>query len=34
MDNGYYRLFLQTGNPTFDMLAKQAEECEQPPNAR
>ena len=34
MDNGYYQLFLQTGNPTFYMLAKHAEECEQPPNAR
>ena len=34
MDNGYYQLFLQTGNPTFYMLANQAEECEQPPNAR
>ena len=34
MDNGYYRLFLQTGNPPCYMLAKQAEECEQPPNAR
>ena len=34
MDNGYYELFLQTGNPTFYMLAKQTEECEQPPDAQ
>ncbi len=34
MDNGYYELFLQTGSPAFYLLAKQAEECERPPDAR
>ena len=34
MDNGYYELFLQTGNPTFYMLAKRMEEREGPPDAR
>ncbi len=34
MDNGYYELFLQTGSPTFYLLAKQTEECEQLSDAR
>lgn len=33
MDNGYYALFLKTGEPTFYLLAKRTEEREELPHA-